>query len=161
MFGTFYLKWSWVVESQRSWCFMSMQEHWRLNLNPVHSPFRACAHSSVQPVNLHSCNACGGLRMPDRLAPSPGPWLPTPAWVSIIILDMKTWKHSRAFCVALFTIFCLIKFPLWPETCTTKRAHHVPDVFVLHSFTKPKKKAIQLSGNTKLVFNSVNELRFS
>lgn len=48
------------------------------------SLLRAFARSSVRPVSSPSCSACGGPRMPGRLAPSPGLWLPTPVWVSFI-----------------------------------------------------------------------------
>lgn len=75
-----FLKLSWITEFTR---VMRHEHAEKLQTqiciqSDLHSLLRACAHSSVQPVNLLNYNACGGLRMLDRLAPSPGLWLPTP-----------------------------------------------------------------------------------
>lgn len=53
----------------------------------LRSLLRACARSSAPLVSLPNYNACGGRKMPDRLAPSPGPWARSHAWVSTLELN--------------------------------------------------------------------------
>ena len=70
-------------------------------------PLRACAHSSVLPVNLHNCSVFGNPRTRGRLAPSPGVWPPTRVWVSEKI-------NSSPQCVYLF-----LHIPSLSRLCTT------------------------------------------